>query len=924
MNFQSIYSKRAEFWSILDATKPDVIFGCETWLKSSITNGEIFPPGYDIYRRDRKDGYGGVLLAVHSSLNNHQIIIQPETELVAAKIINDKQTIILASLYRPTNNDLLYMESLNNATSQLCQLNPGAAVWIAGDINLPDINWESYSICSHQYKRAINETFLNLLDTTGLEQMVDFPTRGDNTLDVILTNRPTLTNRCSPLPGLSDHDMVFMDADARASRRKPTRRRILLWKRADLDTIRSRVHQMSEDYTTKITTSTPVEDLANALQLELDKIIDECVPSKLSSTRVNQPWFNSETKRILRRKSRSFQKARRTNKARDWNRFKRLKKEAQKVCRNTYNRYIHDIIHSEPADGRNKKLGALVKAKRSDQMGVAPLKEGGFLHSDPKTKANILNRQFTSVFSSDNGAPLPDLGVSNHPTMDNISVSVNGVIKLLKNLKSFAASGPDGIPTMLLKQTAEEIAPAVTLLFQASINQGKVPTQWKKAHIVPLFKKGSRSDAANYRPISLTSVLCKLCEHIIHCAVIQHLTDNNILSDAQHGFRKRRSCESQLICMLDDLTKGLDNKSQIDMVLLDYEKDFDKVSHRHLLKKVQHYGVSGVTLEWISDFLHSRTQSVLVDDQKSSESIVSSGVPQGSVLGPLLFLIYINDLPDCITSSTTVRLFADDSVVYRQITSTDDAESLQKDLDALQDWESKWLMHFNATKCQVVQVTNKRTTIPASYSIHGHVLEVTNSAKYLGVHIDSKLSFNTHVDTISKKAKCTKAFFSRNLSHTSQKVKEAVYTTFIRPTVEFAASSWDPHTQRNTKKIEQVQRSSARFVMGDHRRTSSVTAMLNHLDWPSLEERRYHSRLQMMYKIRNNLVDIPWRSYLTELSTSTRGHSSRFTIPHTNSSVYASSYFPRTIRDWNNLTFDPAAYPSLDAFKSAVRDLRLK
>ena len=239
-------------------------------------------------------------------------------------------------------------------------------------------------------------------------------------------------------------------------------------------------------------------------------------------------------------------------------------------------------------------------------------------------------------------------------------MSVNGVIKLLKNLKSFAASGPDGIPTMLLKQTAEEIAPAVTLLFRASINQGKVPTQWKKAHIVPLFKKGSRSDAANYRPISLTSVLCKLCEHIIHCAVIQHLTDNNILSDAQHGFRKRRSCESQLICMLDDLTKGLDNKSQIDMVLLDYEKAFDKVSHRHLLKKVQHYGVSGVTLEWISDFLHSRTQSVLVDGQKSSESIVSSGVPQGSVLGPLLFLIYINDLPDCITSSTIVIVLCTD------------------------------------------------------------------------------------------------------------------------------------------------------------------------------------------------------------------------------------------------------------------------
>ena len=241
----------------------------------------------------------------------------------------------------------------------------------------------------------------------------------------------------------------------------------------------------------------------------------------------------------------------------------------------------------------------------------------------------------------------------------------------LENLKPHSASGPDGIPTMLLKHTAEEIAPAVTMLFQASLDQGQVPTQWKKKHIVPLFKKGSRHDVANYRPISLTSVLCKFCEHIIHCAVIQHLDVNKILSDAQHGFRKFRSCETQLICMLDDLSKGLDDKAQIDVVLLDYAKAFDKVSHRHLLKKVQHYGVAGKTLEWIADFLYSRTQSVLVDGQQSNKTYVTSGVQQGSVLGPLLFLIYINDLPNCLTSTTT-RLFADDSV-YRHISSPADS-----------------------------------------------------------------------------------------------------------------------------------------------------------------------------------------------------------------------------------------------------------
>ena len=246
-------------------------------------------------------------------------------------------------------------------------------------------------------------------------------------------------------------------------------------------------------------------------------------------------------------------------------------------------------------------------------------------------------------------------------------------------------------------------------------------------------------------------MLCKLCEHILHCAIIRHLSDHEILSDAQHGFRKRRSCDTQLIVTLEDLAKGLDNKSQTDVVLLDYEKAFDKVSHRHLLSKVKHYGIQGSSFQWISDFLHSRSQVVLVDGQKSVESNVTSGVPQGSVLGPLLFLIFINDLPQSVSTATT-RLFADDSVVYNQISSSADSVNLQKDLDALQDWEAKWLMRFNASKCQVLQITNKRKPIPATYTIHGQVLEVVDSAKYLGVHLDTHLNFNTHVDAITKES----------------------------------------------------------------------------------------------------------------------------------------------------------------------------
>ena len=309
-----------------------------------------------------------------------------------------------------------------------------------------------------------------------------------------------------------------------------------------------------------------------------------------------------------------------------------------------------------------------------------------------------------------------------------------------------------------------------------------------------------------------------------------------------------------------------------------------------------------------------------LDGSVSSEAPVTSGIPQGSVLGPLLFLIYINDLPSCARSSET-RFFADDCVhiLYRRITSSHDHDLLQKDLDSLQRWEDKWLMEFNLTKCQVVKITNKRNPLPTSYNIRGHTLEVANSAKYLGVETDSELSFNSHVDSICKKANSTRAFLSRNFSKCSRNIKEACYTTYVRPIAEYAASSWDPHTQRKIKKVEQVQRSSARFVMNNNDRSSSVTTMLQELQWPSLESRRLQSRLAMMYRIRFDHVDINWRQYLQESSTHTHGHNSRFWMPFCRNQVYTSSFFPRTIWDWNELKIDPADVPSLDAFKSALR-----
>ncbi|XP_072030615.1 uncharacterized protein [Amphiura filiformis] len=381
-----------------------------------------------------------------------QLQIESEAEFVGAKIISGKQTIIIGALYRPPSSKQPYMNVLNQVIEEICVSNPGVAVWIAGDANLPDIDWATDRVVGHQYPLELNESFLQMLARTGMEQLVDFPTRNESILDIIITNRPSLINRCEGLPALGDHDIVYADWNAQASRVKPSRRKIFLWNHADFDLIRQETKEWADKFVSRNTTSTPVELLSREIEQYLQKILHDRVPSKLSSTRFNQPWFNTSTKRICRRKARAFKKARKTNRDRDWKRFRRLKKQSQITCRQAYNKYLTDIIRSEP--GASRRLGAIIKAKRcQDQAGIAPLKEGNHLFSDPKTKANLLNRQFASVFTKDDSSPLPDLGPSTHPPMNGIQITNQGIVKLLKNLNPYKASGPDGVPARLLKET---------------------------------------------------------------------------------------------------------------------------------------------------------------------------------------------------------------------------------------------------------------------------------------------------------------------------------------------------------------------------------------------------------------------------------------------------------------------------------------
>ena len=918
INFQSIRPKKIELWNLLESTNADIILGTETFLRPDIYNSEIFPPHFNVYRRDRPhQAYGGVLVAAKTSLISHQIPTNSNSEavLISIQTQNKNCNLIVGALYRPPNQTSdEYTNSLTDVMKLACR-SPRDVVWLGGDFNLPDINWESMSIERCQYTKSMNSSYLETINNLGLVQTNHTPTRNGAILDIFLTNRPSLTTRTTTLPALSDHDVVMSDFTIQPAKTKNVPRTVYIWKKANVEAMKEEIRTFSENLLEESENNESAEIIRSKIHTKLSNVLNDHVPMKSCSTKFHQPWVNTDMKRLSRRKDRAWKKAKATDKTADWNRFNTLQKESRRAGRKAYAIYIKGMVSEE--DGARKKLWRFMKSKKSDSMGVAPLKKAGLVYSNPSEKANILNEQFCSVFTEEDMNSMPDLGESPHPDMPDIQVTVQGVHKLLKNLNPSKAAGPDNIPCRLLVLVAQEIAPALTLLFNRSLQTGETPAAWRHATVQPVFKKSDRSQACNYRPISLTSVCCKMLEHIVRSAVTSHFDQNNILVDAQHGFRKMRSCETQLILTVEDLAKNMDQGGQSDAILLDFSKAFDVVPHRRLLLKLHHLGIRGQALKWIESFLSNRTQQVAVEGQLSDVGKVTSGVPQGSVLGPTLFLAYINDLNEGIQS--IVKLFADDTMLYRAIKSALDTRILQEDLSRLETWETKWQMSFNASKCLVLSITKKKKPISHDYQLHGETLQNVDSAKYLGVELTKNLSWGKHVQSITNKANKTSAFVYRNLRGSPRSVQSACYKTLVRPTLEYASPVWDPHQQNLTTDIEKVQRRAARRICGDFRPTTSASALVAKLELPTLKERRTIAKATMMYKVMTGLVDVvPKSGTLTPALRQRRGQEHALQIPSSRTDTHLYSFFPSAIRLWNSIPHEATRASTPETFKTLV------
>ena len=918
INCRSVKNKIADIAAVIDQYRPDIIFGTESWLNSNIESSEIFPDGYKIYRKDRSDDCngGGVFQAVKNDIIiTHRSDLDTNCEIIwiQCQLANKKsKSLLLGSYYRPNSSNISSLDELDASLLKLGNRLHRNNIIIAGDFNAPDINWDNeYS--SHS---PASDRLLEIIDDHDLSQHVKEPTRRDsssqNILDLILSNNSNIIENVKVVPGISDHDIVLFSVNTLCRRKKNVKRKIFIRKKADSTRIKNELESLSSHMAARRFNS--IDEKWNCFEVNIHRIMDSCIPTKLTTSRYNLPWFNRSLRRLARGKQRLYNKAKKSGKQDDWNAFRKARKQMKKSLKEARDKHISDYL-GEAIEENPKRFWSYIKQLKKEDPGIADFEVNGSVISDNNSKAEILNKHFSNVFTQEDLSNIPDAGYDRKPNVDRLFISVNGVAKQLSLLKPNKASGPDAIPPWFLKEYADEIAPILTEIYQDSIECGTVPSRWKSANVCGIFKKGKKSDPSNYRPISLTCIASKVLEHIVHSHVMKHFDYHNVLTDCQHGFRSKRSTELQIILTIHDIASSLQQNKSIHAAVLDFTKAFDKVPHQRLLKKLEHYGIRGNLLSWMESFLTKRVQTVVCEGATSSASPVTSGVPQGTVLGPLLFLTYINDLPNGLTSK--VKLFADDTLLYGMVVDDSDCDKLQDDLSKLEHWQHLWQMEFNPSKCNIICISTKQKPPKRKYTFCGSVLEQVDSTSYLGITINSKLKWSHHISSISSNASKSLGLIRRNLWNCPRKVRETAYTSIVRPKLEYASASWDPYYKKDVSTLEKVQRKAARFCLQNYNRTASVSDMIAKLEWDTLEKRRKKNRLTLMYKLSHYLVDINPEEYLipnTE-SRTRNSHSFKYRIPKVSKDVFKYSFFPRSISEWNSLPSELVNTKSLAKFK---------
>ena len=467
--------------------------------------------------------------------------------------------------------------------------------------------------------------------------------------------------------------------------------------------------------------------------------------------------------------------------------------------------------------------------------------------------------------------------------------------------------GPDNIHPHMLKSLADTISKPLAIIFNKSMVSGTTPEQWAEAIITAIHKKGVRNIVDNYRPISLTSVISKVIESVVRDHIVQHMMENHLFADEQHGFVPMRNCVTQLLESMEAWSQIIEEGGCIDIIYTDFSKAFDPVPHTRLLKKIESDGIKGDILKWIGSFLSNRKQRVKVEGSMSQWIPVTIGIPQGSVLGPILFVLFINDMPSEIKN--TCKLFADDAKIFCNPLKT----LLQHDIDKLSQWSEKWQLSFNVKKCKVLHVGHNNPLIP--YTMEGRELEQTVFEKDLGVTMDKELKFNKQTSIAVKKANQILGLIKKTMATKNENTIPLLYMTLVRPHLEYANAIRGPFYKQDPQLVEKVQRRATKMI--PCLSNLSYENRIRSLNMPSLHHRRKRGDMITTYKIMTKRYRGQKEKLFHIRHCTTRGHPFKIYKQHAKSFTRRSSLSCRIVNDWNALLNHIVNANNVNSFKTA-------
>ena len=932
-NCQSAMNKKCEVVNLVDAQKPHILALTEFGASETIMDSELGIEGYTLYRSNHSDGSGGpgkgAALYVKNTLNHSAApeIDNLDFDCSAWSIIKlaGNRALLIGVVYRsPSSTD-------ENNQNLLALLRAAAAAncqyfSICGDFNLPQVDWSVNR--SLESENAYSSEFVSIVEELSLFQHVDTHTRFRGTqkscLDLIFTNEESMVNEVRDLPpiGKSDHicqqwDMIVSEPMFRnTSVLRPN------FKRARWGDLKADLREFENESENR--PSAMYDGFVLKINDARNKHIPKCRPK---TNRHRLPWMRGP--RISKQRTTQWRKwktYKQTGSVRDYDAYKMERNRLVDLIRTSKTKYEQRLI-GDMKHNPNLYHGHCRRTLKTKQ-GVTNVVNGeGVLTETEQETAESLNQYYHSVFTRDDGAQAPPaFPKRTEEKITDVVFTIETVEERLQELNPNKATGPDGVESRLMKECSEELAPILHRIFRKSLDEGEIPERWKEAEIVPIHKGGSKAVMANFRPVALTSVVCKIFEKIICAAILSFLATNELISRQQHGFVRGRFCQTNILLCLERWTEMVDIGKSVDVAYFDYAKAFDKVSHRLLLIKLQAYGIEGKLLAWIAAWLNGRKQRVVVGNAKSPWLPVISGTTQGTVLGFLLFLLFINDLPgECAAEDESlIMLLADDTKTFQAIgedaaQQTRNQAELQDRVNCIAQWASTWKMEINPKKSKVMHVGKHNPGLP--YYINGDEIAAVTNEKDIGFWIQDDLSTSTHVYKARCKALAEISRIRRNFNYIDKRAFCTLYNQRIRPHLDYGMTACPPGTVAEAKVLEAVQSKATAMVYGLKYKNSEERR--KHLGLMSLDQRRERGDLIEVFKILKGHTKID-PSLFWEVREARNG--ARLVKNRAvNGRRQRQKFFSyRVIQRWNLLPMDLRKAPSIDSFKTKLDALIMK